>query len=119
MADENQPKVPLASLLHVARQQTQAPLAFSPYLIDRRVYKNATLNLDGYTFSNCVFLNCKLVTSKGNFRFRDCHAQGGEIHFNGNALNVVKLSSILIANWDHLPEGLRARFEPDGGITIA
>lgn len=87
-------------------------------LVDRRVYKNNALSLDGYTFSNCVFINCHLSTRTGDFRLKDCHLQDCKIFFYGSAQRVVKLSSILIGNWDQLPEGLRVFVEPDLGITV-
>lgn len=102
----------LALLLGVGIQSPASPV------IDRRVYKNNALNLDGYTFSNCVFIDCHLSTSTGDFRIKDCHLQNCTIFFNGNALRVVKLSSVLMGNWNHLNDGLRATVEVDRGITV-
>lgn len=95
-----------------------SPIAPQSVLIDRRVYKDAALNLDGYTFSNCVFINCSLSTWTGDFRIKDCHLQNVTVYFNGNALRAIRISSCLIGNWQHLNEGLRARIEPDGGVTV-
>jgi hypothetical protein len=119
MADESTNA--LLSLIlqgQAAKQQPQTALAFQPYSIDGRVYKNTALNLDGYTFSNCVFIECELTTSKANFHIRDCHFQSCRIVFSGNALRAAKLCSLLMGNWDHLPEALRAKVEPDWGLTI-
>jgi len=56
-------------LAHGARR----PLTLlEQYTIDNRVYKNERINLDGYTFRNCAFINCDLNTAKGNFRLQDC-----------------------------------------------
>jgi hypothetical protein len=112
MAPPNQPApvLPLPPLLPT--------FLFEPFFVDRRVYKNTAINLDGYTFSNCVFIDCELTTSKANFGLQDCHLQNCKIFFSGNALRAVKLSSSLLHNFSHLPESLRAHLEPDGGFTV-
>jgi hypothetical protein len=117
MVEENKKLVPLSNLRQ-ASPRYASPLALQTHVIDRRVYKNNTISLDGYTFSNCVFIDCQLTTSKANFRLKDCHVQNCQLFFGGNALRAVKISSILVGHWMHLPEGLRAGQEPDGGITV-
>jgi len=120
MPDENQPLKGLAALMQAYGQQptVQSLAAIQPHVIDRRVYKNNTINIDGYTFSNCAFIGCDLTTSKGNFRLKGCHFQNCRFFFSDNALRAVKLSSVLIDSWDHLPAGLRAEVEPDWGVTV-
>lgn len=102
----------------ILNSQPQQTFIYQSPVIDARVYKDVSLTLDGYTFSNCVFINCYLTTTTGDFRIKDCHLQGCTIYFNGNALRVVKMSSILMGNWQHLNEALRASKERDGGITV-
>ena len=119
MADEQQSNALASLLLSVYQQpQPQSGLTLQPYRIDGRVYKNNAIALDGYTFVNCVFIDCHLTTVQANFRFTDCHLQNCKVFFSGDALRSVRLSSVLINNWDHLPEGLRAKVEPDWGFTI-
>lgn len=114
MTDDN-----LSSLsLFLQGIQPQGEIVTASPVVERRVYKNNSLNLDGYTFSNCVFVNCSLSISTGDFRLKDCHVQNCMIYYNGNALRVVRLSSLLLGNWDQLNEGLRAKVEADHGITV-
>jgi len=106
----------LYSLL--TQSQPSASLVHQSPVVESRVYKDVGLSLDGYTFSNCVFINCQLTTSTGDFRIKDCHMQSCKVYFYGNALRVVRLSSILMGNWQYLVEGLRAKIEPDSGFTV-
>lgn len=106
----------LAVLAGLAPQQPLTLL--DPHLVENRVYKNQRITLDAYRFANCVFINCELHTSKGNFHLSDCHFSQCTINFSGSALRAVKLSSLLLGTWDQLNEGLRPLIEPDGGVTI-
>lgn len=52
---------------------TRPPLALTPppnflYLIENLVYKDNHLQLDGYRFKNCAFVNCVLHTTSENFK---------------------------------------------------
>lgn len=96
----------------------QSPILFQPYVIENRVYKNEKVNLDGYTFRNCAFINCLLETAQGNFVLESCHIHLCALGFSGYALRAVRLSSILLGTWDQLNEGLRAQVELDGSFTI-
>ena|SRR6185312_15725791 len=96
MAESNYANSPLARLL-----QAKASTSIQPAPIEHRVYKNVNINLDGYHFANCVFINCNLYTSKGTFQLKDCHVQQVTIYYQQEALKIVKLSSILLGNWDH------------------
>src|SRR5690349_21507557 len=83
MADDPPRNPSLGSLGALARlakpspppgQQPQEPLIqplvfFNPYKVEDRVYKNQQINVDGYSFKNCAFINCTITTSKGNFHF--------------------------------------------------
>ena len=117
MSDESKPE----SLLLRSLFATEEPLdrLLQQYAIENRVYKNVQINLDGYTFRNCAFIDCNLNTSKGNFHIIDCHFAGCRIYFMGNALRIVKLSSTLLGSWSNLNNELRAKIEPDGGVTIS
>ncbi|HMD98330.1 MAG TPA: hypothetical protein VKM93_13495 [Terriglobia bacterium] len=91
---------------------------FEAYTVRNRVYKAENINLDGYTFKNCAFINCVLATTQGNFTLESCHVSLCTVQFSGNALRIVKLSSILLGNWDQLNKSLRPYLEPDGALTI-
>lgn len=85
-----------------------------PYYVSDRVYKNQAIDIDGYHFKNCAFINCTLTTSKGNFSFDGCYFQYGMINFDGNALRVLRLAS-LVQNWRDV---ISAHVEADGATTI-
>jgi len=91
---------------------------FEQHVVENRVYKNVQINLDGYTFKNCAFVGCDLRTSKGNFDIQDCHFSSCTVYFFGNALKVVRLSSLLLENWSLVNQHFHAKAEPDGGVTI-
>lgn len=120
MSEEKPKAIPLSSLIHGSA--SPAPRLSRPrferYLVDSRVYKNQTLNLDGYTFKNCAFVNCALTVHKGHFVFEGCFFSNCSVSFSGTALKVVKLSSLFIGTWDQLIEEFRAGVEQDGGFTI-
>lgn len=87
------------------------------YEINDRVYKNETINLDGYTFINCAFMNCFLNTTTGNFRIRECFFGSQSLFvFNGVAQRIVKLASLL--DWNNSALELRATFHSDGSVTV-
>jgi hypothetical protein len=110
---------PLSALARLAQGgEGYRAVAIQSYQIESRVYKGQTINLDGYTFVNCVFLNCTLITAKANFRILDCHVQNCLIYFTENALNAARLCSVLKNLWDPFPDVLRAALEADGGYTI-
>jgi len=94
-------------LLHNLYGTPAPPLdrLLQPYVIENRVYKNVQINLDGYTFRNCAFIGCELHTRKGNFFILDCHLADCTIYFAGNAIRIVRLSSILLESWGNLNEG--------------
>ena len=119
MADENKTRLSglelLAALADVKSANTiPAPLP-QTYEVNNRVYKNQEVQLDGYTFRNCAFINCVLVTLTGNFHIDSCHFHLGQIYFGGNAFRSIQLSSLL---WGTDMSGFRGKVEPDGSITI-
>lgn len=94
-----------------------AALRATKYEIRDRVYKNESVSLDGYTFINCAFFGCILITSNGNFRFKECFiGLGCTIYFSGSAQRVVKLTSML--DWKNSSPDLIARTNTDGSVTI-
>ncbi len=107
--------------LAAALAQIRPPLPltlFEPYLVENRVYKNTNINLDGYTFRNCAFVNCILHISKGNFELDSCFIHLCTLQISGNAATLLKLYSAFLGNWAELPQGLRPQIETDGSLTI-
>jgi len=117
MSDQ-QPKPDFSFLAKVLGSGTGVAPLLERYLVENRVYKNEVVSLDGYTFRNCAFIGCSLLISKGNFHIWDCHIANCMAQFGGNALNVVKLSALMLGTWDQFNEELRPSAEPDGGVTI-
>lgn len=119
------PKPPrkLASLPLPPLPDVVAPLGLGELLdsiaknpIDR-YYKDQTIYLDGYAFTNCCFNNCKLVTEAGLFVLRSCMIMPNcELVFVGNALRVVKLWNVRHPNI--LSASYNPRVEADGSVTI-
>ena len=55
-------------------------------------YKNQTVHIDGYTFEDCRFDACKLVTEAATFKFRRCFISADcQLYFRGPALKVARL----------------------------
>ncbi len=87
------------------------------YPIDSTVYKEKIINLDGYRFKNCAFVNCVLRTTKGNFMLDACFFGGTtQFYFLGDAVRVVQLASFL--DWENVSPTLRPGVNPDGSVTI-
>jgi hypothetical protein len=88
------------------------------YLIHDLVFKEKEIQLDGYHFKNCAFVNCALVTEVGNFKLEECYFQGNWwARFDGNAHNIVRLASIV--DWEVATPGVRAVWHPDGAVSIS
>jgi hypothetical protein len=90
------------------------PSLLDPYHVADRVYKEKSINIDGYHFTNCAFINCNITLAKANFSFRSCYLQNCTIYFNGNAYRAARLGSML-QNW---PELFKVVPEADGAFTI-
>jgi hypothetical protein len=87
------------------------------FTIENLVYKDAQIELDGYRFKNCAFVNCVLHTASGNFKLEECFVQGNWwAKVDGNALNVMKLASAL--DWSTVSPEFRAVWHPNGGLSI-
>ncbi|MBZ5505765.1 MAG: hypothetical protein LAO78_09775 [Acidobacteriia bacterium] len=98
------------------RSSAGTGLLFDPFLITDRVYKDQQLNLDGYTFKNCAFINCHLAISNANFSLDKCYFQNSRVFLSGNALKTVKLTA-LFARME-IPDSMRAQLDPDNAVTI-
>ena len=88
----------------------------APHVQDR-YYKNQTVVLDGYTFTNCCFHNCVLVTETGTFSLKSCAVWNCQIRYGPNAVRIIRLWCAYVPNttW---PE-FNPTVELDGSITIA
>lgn len=117
---DDKPESPFGSL---AELLASAPAAgpprnlFEKYVVSDRVYRDAEIDLDGYRFINCAFIQCVLRTSKGGFHMDRCFVHLCTLSPRGNAARTIALTSIFVG-WTGLPEGLRPTLQPDGSITI-
>lgn len=85
--------------------------------VENLVFKQKSVNLDGYIFKNCAFVGCVLITSKGNFQLEECFTgPGSVIYFTGDAQRVVRLASLL--DLKNLDVNLQAQRNPDGSFTV-
>jgi hypothetical protein len=94
------------------------PSLFRPvqYEVRDRVYKQQRVQLDGYIFTNCVFLGCDVFTGRGNFVLRECFFNNCRLYFVGSANRVVKLANLLELGTIDL--GIMPTYHEDGSVTI-
>ncbi len=83
--------------------------------IENYVFTKQTVKLDGYTFKNCAFVECSLLTEIGNFEIEQCFLGQTAFLFNSNALRTARLCSLL--DWDQSPM-LKATIYPNGSVTV-
>ncbi len=54
-------------------------------------FQGATVVLDGNEYSNCKFLNSRIVVTRGNFSLKNCAFDGCNFEFGGEAENIKTL----------------------------
>lgn len=81
-----------------------------------RYYKQQTVYLDGYTFTNCCFHNCILITETGTFSLKSCTIVSCSVRYGPNAVRVIRLWNTFTVNtqWPIF----NPKIEPDGAVTI-
>ncbi|HEX8212962.1 MAG TPA: hypothetical protein VF584_22495 [Longimicrobium sp.] len=80
-----------------------------------RYYKGQTLYLDGYTFTNCCFHNCTLVTETGLFSVYSCTFANSTVQFGASARRIIRLFTLYHKSpW----ESFNPEIAEDGSITI-
>jgi hypothetical protein len=84
-----------------------------------RVYKNETVFLDGYSFTNCCFINCVLYADTGIFALKSCTlTQDCKVLLGPAALRLVKLFNLYYPNQNAPFPVYNAVGEPHGSITV-
>lgn len=53
------------------------------------IYNNQKVLLDGQVWEKCIFRNCVLIVSRGNFGLRGCEFHNCDFDFTGEALNIL------------------------------
>ena len=113
------PSVPSGS----SQQPTLGALAalFPPSLLYQKTsqyFRSQRIYVDGYTFKNCRFDACELITYKGTFMFDHCVIGDDTIiSYGGEALKVVKLFNSKSPYWRLFPN-IVAQVNSDGTFTI-
>ncbi len=85
--------------------------------VENRYYKDQTVYLDGYNFSNCVFDHCVLSTNVGTFLLRSCKLINGcTLQYGPNAARIIRLWNTHAINyqWPDFNPWVGA----DGSVTI-
>jgi hypothetical protein len=85
--------------------------------IENRFYKNSTIVLDGYSFKNCGFHNCVLVTNTGMFTLEGCGITDCTLQFGENAQKIIRFWHI-IAGLNPRYSAFNPQLQPDGTYTI-
>ncbi len=88
------------------------------YQKTNQYFRNQRVYIDGYTFKNCRFDACELVTYKGTFVFEHCVIGDDTIiSYGGEALKIVKLFNSKSPYWSLFPY-IVAQRNLDGTFTI-
>ncbi|MBI3020882.1 MAG: hypothetical protein HYY59_02635 [Candidatus Omnitrophica bacterium] len=101
-----QPSNALAALLgKPSVQPSQSALQQLADLIEKltrkgHYYHRQTIFLDGFTFEECSFENCHLITRNGTFIMRNCRISGSDTQFiyQGEALKIIRLHELMNAS---------------------
>lgn len=54
-------------------------------------FLNSTVVLDGNEYIDTVFLQCRVIITRGNFSLKGCKFEGCEFEFGGEAENIKNL----------------------------
>ena len=81
-----------------------------------RYYKGQIVYLDGYTFTNCCFHNCTLVSTTGAFVINACTVAGCTMSFGPTAIRLIKLYNVY--NPANPWPAFNPHMAPDGALTI-
>jgi hypothetical protein len=96
----------------------------SPPPVQFRWFKDETIHIDGYTFDDCRFDGCTLVTEMATFGFHRCYISPNcRVYFQGMALKIVRLlmhvlrvQARVVPHEDEL--GVYATINKDGTFTL-
>ena len=84
-----------------------------------RVYKNQNIYLDGYTFTNCVFSNCRLYSDTGIFALKSCIIMNDcQPIYGPSALRIIKLFNLQFHNPNATYPIYNVVDEGHGSITL-
>lgn len=85
--------------------------------IQNRYYKGQEVHLDGYSFTNCCFHNCNLVSVTGVFTLENCTLANCKMLFGEHAIRLIRLYNVNAPT-----SGFHPLFHPDvatdGAISI-
>lgn len=85
-------------------------------------YHRKLIYLDGLTFVECSFENCRFITTNGTFTLRQCRIYGPEtvFEYGGAALRIVQLHELMNSsvNGRIIFPTLFPHVDPDARVTI-
>lgn len=96
----------------------------APPVVQKRWFKDQTIRIDGYTFEQCRFDRCKLVTEMATFTFKGCFISPDcGVYFVGPALKVARLLMHTLRVKGRIrevegEEGVYARLNSDGTFSL-
>ena len=108
--DQDRDKAAIDSL---ARALTEAPAP-----IRGQWYFRQHFYVDGYTFIECRFENCKLISSTANFQFVNCLFSGCGYYFAGTAQKAIKFYNLPDQSGQRAESLLQPTVGPDGRLSI-
>lgn len=112
------------SLSNLASASSARALAdiFSKLHRNGLYYHRKLIQLDGMTFEDCAFENCKFVTETGSFTLRNCRIYGPEtiFEYSGNARKIASMYEFMNAavNGKTIFPNLFPTLDKDGRVTI-
>jgi len=131
MADEKPPELgdlmaALAKLRPPSESTSLAALAslLYPPAVKDAWYKGQTIQIDGYTFEDCRFDGCKLITELATFKFRRCYISSDcRVYFKGAALKTARLLMHVLRVQERIEVredelGVYAALNHDGTFTL-
>lgn len=88
--------------------------------VENRYYKNNRVNLDGYTFKNCCFHNCVLITSTGIFSLQECTIANCTVEFGPNLVRAIGLYNwaLTVMGGGPVPPSFHPKYGNDGAVSL-
>ena len=59
--------------------------------VEHQTFKGDDIYLDGHSWFDCEFINCKIIFERGEFDLIQCSFDGCKLVAKGNAISIIKL----------------------------
>jgi hypothetical protein len=97
-----------AALLHLLRRRT---------VVQNFVYRDQTIHLDGFHFTNCRFERCTLASDFGDFTLTRCFiSPDSRLGFSSALVRVIRLFHLSVQQ--EVGPGFRPQIDENGLVTI-